>query len=71
MNNLNTYSNIYPNTSKLQQKFWILLYHLYEVLKYKISIMSLLNELDINKVPKQNKNQKVILSKFLGIIILN
>jgi hypothetical protein len=33
--------------------------------------MSLINDLGINKVPKENKNQEIILSKFLEIIILN
>jgi hypothetical protein len=68
--NLNTYSNIYQNTFKFQEKFWIF-YHLYEVWKSKISIMSLLNDLGINKVPKENKNKEYYFPKFLEIIILN
>jgi hypothetical protein len=34
--------------------------------KNKISIISLLNDLGINKVPKENKNKEKILSKILG-----
>jgi hypothetical protein len=48
-----------------------MLYYLCEVLENKISIMSLINDLGINEVPKEIKNQEIILSKFLEIIILN
>jgi hypothetical protein len=56
MNNLNTYSNICQNTFKHQEKFWILFITCMKFWKSKISIMSLINDLGINKVPKENKN---------------
>jgi hypothetical protein len=43
-------------------------YHLCEFFKTKISIRSLINDLGINKVPKENKNKNNTFQNFGDII---
>jgi hypothetical protein len=63
MKNLNNYSNNHQNTFQQQEKFleW---YFITCVNLNKISIMSLINDLGINKVPKENKNKNNTFQKF-------
>jgi hypothetical protein len=49
---------------------WMVFYHLCEFLKTKILIMSLINDLGINKVPKENKKKNNTF-QILENIILN
>jgi hypothetical protein len=49
---------------------WIVFYHLCEFFKTNIPILPLINDLGINKVPKENKNKNNTF-QILENIILN